>query len=71
MQLFVASCDALDSDGDGQIDAEEFRAIKSAKGHMDIILDKESEVMERVLALDKMAVALLGPEDVATIKLQV
>lgn len=71
IDLFVSSCDALDADGDGQIDAEEFRAIKSAKGYMDIILDVESEALERILALDKMAMCLLGPEDVATIKLKV
>lgn len=74
--LFQAACEALDSDGDGQIDAEEFKALECAKGQVDQILRTDQEhkrhnperdtVAAAIEALDTMAIALIGEQKVKT-----
>lgn len=66
--MFQEACKALDSDGDGQIDPEEFKAVTSAKSDVDGILNAESW-RPASDALDHMALTLLGYERVASYKL--
>jgi len=69
-ELFDAACNAMDADGDGQIDAEEYSAIKEAKHYLDLLIGSwgPQTYEEASTTLDQFSVALMGEEAVALIK---
>jgi len=69
-ELFDAACKAMDADGDGQIDAEEYKAVECAKKYVDLLLGSwgPQSYDEAAATLDLFAVALMGEEEVAVMK---
>ena len=69
VDLFSEACDNLDADGDGQIDEEEFKAVKKAKLGMDHLV-RATTILEASNAITDVALALMGPHAVALLKIK-